>query len=163
MTDIFEYFLANFGLFHTIDDILIEYGDRTTGSVLISRDQAGLFKKGMPEINPSDVAWKEWNGVSIPFLFDKSNVSEIVTYHEDYVTINFDIVASSFYFLSGWDEYCKAEKDQYGRITFNSSIIRKLDIINIPVVNYYFDILNHALSRFHGNTRKKLWNDSKFA
>lgn len=158
----FEYFLKNYQLYYHLEDKSIKYGDEGEGTVLISQNIDHSFYKNKNDINPKDVLWKEWNGVKIPFLFDNNDHVEIITIHEGYVTINYDIVASAFYFLSGWNEYVSAQKDQYGRISYHQSMIHQLNLINIPVVNYYFDILHSAQLKLHQLEKKNIWGKNNF-
>jgi len=162
MNDKLEYFLKNYQLYYTVEDNSIQYGEGGKGNILISKHVDDAFYESKRDINPADVVWKEWKGVRIPFLFDQNDQQEMITEKDGCVTINYDIVASAFYFLSGWNEYVNSQKDQYGRVSFKSSMLNQLNIINIPVVNYYFDILHSAQIRLHPQEKKKIWGGKTF-
>lgn len=157
-----DYLLKNYRLFYQVDHKDIDYGEKGRGKVFIVKNVPDSFWKDKLDIDPRDIVWKEWDGVKIPFLFDNDDHSEIITDNDEYVTINYDIVASACYFLSGWDEYVNPGKDQYGRVAFDQSIISRLGIIRIPVVNYYFDILHHALSKVQKSIKRNIWGQYHF-
>jgi len=78
-----------------------------------------------------------------------------------------DYLKSSFYFLSGLQELNVQERDNHGRFQYKNSIQKKLNCINIPVVNYYFEIILQGLDFFckqHGIafTRKRLFETFGF-
>lgn len=157
-----DYFFNNYQLFYQVDHTDIDYGEKTKGNVFIVKRVPESFWKDKLDIDPKDVIWKEWKGVKIPFLFDDNDHAEIITENGGYLTINYDIIASACYFLSGWNEYVNTGKDQYGRVAYDQSIISRLDIIRLPVVNYYFDILHHALLKVRGSIKRNIWGQYNF-
>ena len=163
----FDYFIKNFQLFYNLQDIEIEYGNGFDKGITIRQNCEDSFWSKQADINIKNIVWKEWKGEKIPFLFEHindENVKEIITYKEDIAIINYDIVASAFYFLSGWNEYTNSSKDEFGRITYANSIINTLNISHIPIVNYYFSILEEAICQVHKKKiRKKLWGDNHLA
>lgn len=158
----FEYFLKNFQLFYNTEGTTISYGDNEGTNVSIVQNVGNLFWAEKKDVNFDNIVWKEWKGVKIPFLFDKNDVKEIICYKEGKAIINYDIVASSFYFLSGWNEYVGSEKDKLGRTIYETSIINQLNISEIPVVNYYFDILKDVISEYNGSAQKNIWEKYDF-
>jgi hypothetical protein len=158
----FDYFIKNFHYFYNIEGITIEYGVQNGAKISIVKNADNSFWNGKEDIIFDQIIWKEWKGRKIPFLFDKSDENEIITNVNGKVVIKYDIVASSFYFLSGWNEYVSKEKDEFGRIKYDNSIIKKLNIIETPVVNYYFDILNEAICQYTGCVKKTLWGNYDF-
>ena len=64
-----------------------------------------------------------------------------------------DLITSSFYLLSGLQEYKSTIKDNYGRFPYDVSLQKKLGIIDKPIVNYYFKIIINALKEW-GNQNK---------
>ena len=158
-----EYFLSNFQLYYHVEKIDIGYGSAGKNKVIIKKSPDNEFFESLNDIDPEKVIWKEWKGVNIPFCFDDNENDDIISTKDDQILINFDIVASTFYFLSGWNEYVNSKKDEFGRISYKYSIINKLEISLIPVVNYYFDILNDAIKRAGEVVEKKnLWNKNDF-
>jgi hypothetical protein len=115
------------------------------------------------KIDPKKIIWKDWKGRSIPFLFDV-NDGPIISEEGKVISINFDIMTAAFYLLSGYQELDNAVKDKYGRFPFTESIQHKLNIIHIPVVNYYFDILKTAIEKaYQIELKPKTWGNYNFA
>ncbi len=162
MMDVLTYVLKNFRLFYEYDTT-IGYGATKDAYVLIARHVNDSFFSEHTDMDKNHVVWKEWKGKMIPFCFGHDDRQDIISTDKNAIRINYDIIASAFYFLSGWNEYVSDQKDQFGRITFNHSIIKDLDIGHIPVVNYYFDILYEALCRAGSGKVRSLWNDHDFA
>ncbi len=162
MKDKFDYFLKNFSLFYDLEQIKIGYGKEMNEQVNIVQSIDNSFFADKIDIDPTNVVWKTWKGVKIPFLFESDNNKEIICIDNKKIIINYDIVAGSFYFLSGWNEYINQVKDNLGRTSFENCVLNKLDIIKKPVVNYYFDILEHALSKVYGSVRKDIWGPYNF-
>ena len=78
-----------------------------------------------------------WKGVfNKPQLFEQQN---------DKIFIHYDIIASAFFFLSGWQEIVFMKNKPSFRFPYNESLQNQLNITNLPVVNYYFDILKEAV------------------
>jgi len=67
----------------------------------------------------------------IPVLFDGSGDA------------SFDAVASTFFFLSGWQEVHTKASDEHGRFPFEASIQFKLSMADLPVVDWY----RHKIAR----------------
>jgi hypothetical protein len=162
----FEFVLKNFFLFHKPEEKAtgIQYGQLGKGKVKIKQSADEKFFGSFKDINSKDVIWKKWKSRSIPLCFDSSDEDDMFTEENGNLTINYDIIASAFYFLSGWNEFVSGKNDELGRITYEGSIIKELGIINFPVVNYYFDILKTAIERAY-NTKVKdnLWSKNEFA
>jgi len=166
MSRIFEYFLKNFFLFHRYDpaEIDIHYGKNDKSKIQIVQEINDNFFSHKQDISPENIIWKNWKGKRIPFCFGESDKKEILTEKNNKIIINYDIVASAFYFLSGWNEYVNPSKDEFGRISYSESIVKKLNIVSLPVVNYYFDILKTALERTYKIVLKQnIWQKNEFA
>lgn len=159
-----EYFLKNFNLFYDSTEVDIDYSKVNDGKLItIHKSAEDLFWNKQDDIELEKIIWKMWKGVKIPFLFDTDDKEDIISFTDNKAIINYDIVASAFYFLSGWNEIVNKDKDEFGRVRYQDSIIYKLKISNIPVVNYYFDILNEAITKVHHNIQKTLWGDSEYS
>ena len=149
-----KYFLKNFSLFYSYNDIEIGYGTDINKDLNIIKNVNSDFWNNQIDINYDKLAWLEWKGISIPFLFNTDNKKEIISIQDNKVIINYDIIASAFYLLSGWGELISKSKDDLGRIEYDNTIINKLNIVSIPVVNYYFDILFEAINATNIKIRK---------
>lgn len=128
--------------------IKVNYGAYQPSGVAIS--SSGVLENAEFSIDYQTVIWKEWVGEQIPFLFDSED-SELFTRSDFNIKVNFDVIASAFYFLSSWQEKIYfAEQPEDGRFPYINSIQHKLGIPHIPVVNYYFDIIRNAIEQFYG-------------
>lgn len=162
MTKQLDFFLRNFRLFFNMDNIEVNYGIDNEKLISIAQSVESSFWNQRNDVDQDQIIWKEWKSVKIPFLFEMDDTKDIITRSEGKVFINYDIVASAFYFLSGWNELVNPAKDEFGRIKFENSIFCKLGIITTPVVNYYFDILNEAISFVGKDGRKERWDKFDF-
>jgi hypothetical protein len=61
---------------------------------------------------------------------------------------NDDLLKSAFYLLSGYQEVLSSHKDKKGRFPFDLSIQKKLGIVTMPVVNYYFKYIKQGIQKF---------------
>ena len=162
---IFSYILKNFAAIYKIetDEFNINYGIDNRSKIQIKKGDTDYFNKKEP-LNLSGVIWKEWMGEKIPFLFDSDSENIIISNEEGNVVINYDFIASAFFFLSNWQEYTSPDKDIYGRFRMTESIQYKQNFICKPVVNYYFDILKNAIEQaYHIKLSQKLWKEKKMA
>lgn len=123
--------------------IEINYGNHSDTGVNIVSSKVLEGNGFSPDL--SNIVWKNWEKQKIPFLFDYED-KEVIKKSETSVFINFDVIASAFYLLSGWQEkeYFETHTND-GRFPYQHSIQYKLDIPHIPVVNYYFDIIKYAV------------------
>lgn len=164
MKNKFEYVLDTFGTVFDLSQIRhqISYGVSDGSRVQIRQSSGDFFQEHEP-LNPDRLIWKDWSGTKIPFLFETQD-AEILCTSNGGTVINFDVVAASFFFLSGWQEYTCREKDRFGRFPFTQSIQHKTGMVAIPVVNYYFDILKTAIEQtFATRLERKLWPQADFA
>ncbi len=162
LKSIAEFVLKNFGLYYRFNVNAIAYGTND-GQVVIKKQVDDSFFQQGTDLNFKSVIRKEWKGSTIPFCFAGDTDSEIITVNHNQVIINYDIIASSFYFLSGWNELVNPERDYLGRSSYKSGAIHALDIALLPVVNYYFDILYEALLKVGGVEKKSIWENHTFA
>ena len=58
---------------------------------------------------------------------------------------------SSFYILSCWQEFVSDKEDEMGRFPFKESFLKSVEVHQIPVVNYYFDVLASAIKSLDDN------------
>ena len=147
MKNILEYIIRNFNSIydHSIDPCEIGWGVRISEGINIRRSDNEYFERRQI-LDTGNIAWREWMGKKIPFIFDEDLDSDtnILSETDTSVVINFDIISASFFFLSGWQEFVSDSKDRYGRFEYSESIQKMLGITGLPVVNYYFDILRCA-------------------
>ena len=165
MENKYKYVLSLFNQIYHLETTAYElsYGIDEKSKIQIKKGKVTFFDKH-EEYNIRNVIWKEWNSVQIPFLFDERPDTEILTFSNGRVIINFDIIASSFFFLSSWQELSYNKGNDLCRFPFEASIQYKLKIIDKPIVNYYFEILKEAIERAYSIKLKvSLWQDKPFA
>lgn len=160
----FEYVIDLFNKIYGVKkgEFDIHYGLDGTSKIQIRQGNIKFFEK-QEKYDLREVKWKEWNSLFIPFLFDESDEGPILNSSNGNIIINYDIIASAFYFLSNWQELHFEIKNNLFRLPFEESIQYKLKIIDKPIVNYYFDILKQAIERVYPLMLKvSLWRDKPF-
>ena len=80
------------------------------------------------------------------------------------VETNIDIIASSFFMLTRYEEAVTPVQDKYGRFPAVASLAYQEGFLDRPIVNEYIDLLWSGIEKFNlGLKRKKLWNRKNFA
>ena len=138
-------------IYYLNDPILISYGMDANEGVQIQPGNVENYFSSQNE--EPDYSMIKWNKTKIPILFTSINMEEgsFIKYKENCTLINCDLLMSTFYFLSSWQEYMSTKKDDFGRFPFKDSFIKELNIVKIPIVNYYFDILINAIENCNSN------------
>lgn len=103
-----------------------------------------IFQLSQKALDISNVKWIE----QIPILFPLSEEKIYYRVVNNNLVFTDDILKSSFYLLSGFQEYNCTEKDKYGRFPYAKSIQSTLGICNLPVVNYYFEQIIKGIEQF---------------
>ena len=145
-----DYVVKSFNSIYSLNKTLtLNYGvEHQTGVRIVPGDIGTFFtrKKEIP-----DYSFFKWDGFKLPVLFqDKDIDSIIISNQRDKTSVEGDILISAFYFLSCWQEYICERYDSMGRFPISESLLFKLDLTQIPVVNYYFDILVKAIESITG-------------
>jgi len=139
----FQYILALFREVYHIQDLPLDiaYSNHSSARIQICQGEITPLQEGKPfSPKASEVTWKTWAEREIPFFFKTGN-QELFTQEGDCWIIHVDLVASAFYLLSGWHEFHSNARDEYGRFPLKESLPYQLGFVEVPVVNYYFDIL----------------------
>jgi len=137
-----------------LDEPGIYYGNHPSGLhsrviILPIASESEIFFDA-PKILPlTSIKWKRYAGTNIPILFSSEKGE--------------DLVASTFYWLSGWQEYTVRNRDQHGRFPHEASLQSALEVTYVPVVDYYRKILQEKLaaSQIHANFRS--WAGKRWA
>ncbi|MEM7038376.1 MAG: polysaccharide deacetylase family protein [Bacteroidota bacterium] len=166
MENKYRYVLDTFAAIYGVDwrELGIVYGEDVEGKIRIRRGRTSYFE-GVTPLAVKDVVEKWWRGRRVLFLFDQA-AKDIYTVDAENqtVTINFDILASAFYFLSGWQEYVSEVRDAVARFPYAESFQKHFDCVTRPMVNYYFDILRAAIAEVHDfQPTPKHWGGADFA
>jgi len=149
------------------DTLIISYGSekpKISSSYHIHIYQSKLFgedyktQSSMPKL-PS----KRYKDT--PVIYEgNGNLRGLVIRNENVIETNIDIIASSFFMLSRYEEYLVDERDQYDRFPASASVAYKEGFLTKPIVNEYIELLWGWIDSFNlGFKRKKLWGDKDFA
>lgn len=87
----------------------------------------------------------------IPLLFWKEDEDRIVEIKENHIVFHMDIISSSFFMLTRWEEITDNNKDIHGRSLAKNSVSYKQGFLNIPVVDMYGMILRNYLKLTFSN------------
>jgi hypothetical protein len=161
MKEKFDYIIHLFRTLYQFGEISpdISYGSQSHGLIHIHQGETRCFETNQRvNIAEEQVIWKTWLGEKIPFFFDVSD-RELVMEIEGKWVIQFDVIASSFFLLSGWHEYFSDSRDRYGRFQYAESVQCRFKFSHLPVVNYYFDILRTVVEKaYHLNITPALFD-----
>ncbi|RAK69641.1 hypothetical protein DLM85_01920 [Hymenobacter edaphi] len=135
----------------------------TRPSIEIANGAGDFFSQTEPF--PSPPAFLAWMGRELPFFFTPHIEGSLLTLAPGRAEIHVDIVSAAFYLLSGWQEYFSNKRDQHGRFPFSASVQDFFGFVEVPVVNYYFDVLRVAVEHVTGQPlRPRRWvADAPFA
>ena len=95
----------------------------------------------------------------IEVLVDENKV-KMISLFEGMANVNstrnypIDILASTFFMLSRWEEYVNPERDTHNRFPANASIAYKFGFLDRPIVNEYVELLWILLQKI-GCTQKR--------
>ncbi len=85
------------------------------------------------------------NTRKLPILFWVDEDLPFVNLNDKEVIFNGDIISSTFFMLSRWEERVIEERDEHGRFRYIDSIANKHNFITIPIVDEYAMILRKYL------------------
>ena len=91
------------------------------------------------------------NNQTIPILFG----GEDYKFNNSIIYFHGDIIASTFFMLTRWEEYVVKERDSHNRFSAKSSTAFKYGFLNRPIVNEYVELLWEALSYLGINQERK--------
>ncbi len=177
---IFDLMLSILGLEHEIlpyselnanrsatGDLLISYGRKKIDlnadrqihiyqSKLFGRDYRTL--SSMPQL-----PLKRWNGLPVIYV-GNGGIRDLVAQSENMIETNIDIIASSFFMLTRYEEILVDERDQYDRFPATASIAYKESFLNRPIVNEYISLLWKWIDSFNlGFESRTLWGGKELA
>lgn len=137
-------------------DIKVDYQVHIYQSKLFSRDYRTL--SSMPQC-----PLKRWNG--LPVIYEgNGDIKNFVVKSENLIETNIDIVASSFFMLSRYEEVMLSERDHYDRFPAVVSIAHKGNFLTRPIVNEYIDLFWEWIDSFNLDFKPKtLWKGKDFA
>ena len=75
---------------------------------------------------------------------------------EHHISCGVDVVASTFFMLTRWEEYVVKQRDEHGRFPLRASLAHRAGFFQQPIVNQYVELLWNMLSHLDPTlTRKK--------
>lgn len=80
------------------------------------------------------------------------NTAHVSSGGEKYRHVNVDLVASTFYFLSCWQESTSAVRDRHERFPASASLQYQLGLLDTPVVNQYVGLLRSEMEKLLGHS-----------
>lgn len=150
------YVVKNFlSIYEIGSDVQILFGDNLNNNNIQIKPGKNILdffssRKTVPEF----YIFKDWNNKKVPFFFTNEEESDIININEKKIRINFDLFSSAFYLLSCWQEWMINTKDKLGRFPAKESFLFKHNLLQIPVVNYYFAILKTAIEKYQKYNQK---------
>jgi hypothetical protein len=106
---------------------------------------------------------KRYQGTPVIYL-GHGKLDDFVRQSHDTIETNFDIIASSFFMVSRYEEVVINVRDQYGRFPAVASLAYKERFLDKAVVNEYIEWLWNWISNLNsGLKRKKLWGSGDLA
>jgi len=147
----------------TLEDISVYYGlpspEKYPVEIYYSERAAEYFSKTVP-YTQDDFHFVQYRRDNIPFIF--SIPGKIYQYNPKHLVIRKDIIASSFFFLSCWEEYVWEVNNKGKPFPYENTLPVIWDFSEIPVVNKYCDIFQKALENvLPGFQKQKNWPDNK--
>lgn len=76
---------------------------------------------------------------------------------------SYDAVATTFFFLSGWQEIYTSKRDEHGRYPFSESFQSKYAMCEQPVVDWYRLVVAELLRKKGAVLERKTWGDKTWA
>lgn len=114
----------------------VSYGEHPTAHVIINK--SAFFNNLYNEGSKPQKELKKIDG--IPVLFGSNKVNII----EEKIYFDADLIASTFYLISRYEEVINPKRDKHGRLTLKDSFIEN-DILQIPIVDEYGALLRRYM------------------
>jgi hypothetical protein len=103
-----------------------------------------IFQMSEEALSRDKISWED----QIPVLFPATSKTGFYEMQGDNLVFHHDLLKSSFYLLSGYQELQPGKLDSLGRFAYETSIQNYLDITGKPLVNYYFNIIIIGITEF---------------
>jgi len=101
----------------------------------------------------------------LPVIYSgKGKLNSFAERSKKLIETNIDIIASSFFMLTRYEEVIVEERDKFDRFPAAVSLAYQEDFLDKPIVNEYIELLWGWIDSFNlGFVREKLWGDKRFA
>ena len=100
----------------------------------------------------------------LPIIYQGVNkIEKHVKRENDLIETDIDIIASSLFMVSRYEEVILKDRDKYGRFPATASLAYKEKFLDKPIVNEYIELFWSWIDSFDlGLKRKKLWKGKDF-
>jgi len=147
--------------------LVVSYGEKYLNTGF--RNQIHIYSSGLfgenylkPDSMPK-VPLKRYGELPVIY-YGCGDFDGFVRKSENLLETNIDIIASSFFMLSRYEEVVSDKKDKFGRFPATESLAYKEGFLNRPIVNEYIELLWKWIDSFNlGFKRRRLWEDKDFA
>ncbi len=106
---------------------------------------------GATPYDPARARWIDWDGERWPVLFGEPGRGEA------------DLVASAFFWLSGWQEVTTRERDPHGRFPHHTSLQARLGTTLRPAVDACREVLAGRLAALGLPLHRRTWGTAAWA
>ena len=137
---------GDFSLYYGVDS---EEHDNVTLSLHVQPESVAFFTANAP--HPTVRRYLKVESERIPVLFEGRG------------DFSFDPVATSVYFLSGWQEVFTRECDEHGRFAFASSIQSQLNSPLQPTVDWIRHVVATRMRSAGAKLEQKRWGDAEWS
>lgn len=110
----------------------IAYSDIAIADYLCFRKHPFMDEKSIEQQN---LTFADWDGLKIPFAVDSS-------------VLGFDVFAASFYFLSRYEEYVSAERDEHLRFEAKQSLAFKNGFLQRPLIDEWAYEISEIIKKY---------------
>ena len=111
-------------------------------------DAEDYFSERRPYL-ASRASWQTWQDLRYPVLFGVNGVP--------------DLIASSFFWLSAWQEHVANQCDEHGRFPHAASLQAQLNTTDLPVVDVYRAQLQELLGEARIPLKVRSWSAKRWA
>lgn len=132
-----DYKLVDLKIFNNCKNkVKINYSNRALNNCISIKPHSILFEENLKE-QRIKVDWIN----TIPYYFKTSDSADF----------NYDILASTFYIVTRYEEYFETELDSHNRFKAENSLAYKNNFLEIPVVNIWAFELKKEILKNHPN------------
>ena len=100
-------------------------------------------------VDASSVEWRDFEGDRSPVFFQDALGRP-------------DLVAGTWFLLSGWQEITSRSRDEKGRFRFSDSLQAKLSFAGLPVVDAYREEVARTLERAGFRLHRRTWGNHEW-
>lgn len=150
-----------------LPNLLISYGKQKPK--LIYKDHIHMYEseffgeKYLKSESLPEIPLKKFGDMSVIY-WGRGEFDGFIRRSENLIETNIDIVASSFFMLSRYEEIVLGKKDKFDRFPATESLAYKEEFLDRPIVNEYIELLWKWIDSFGlGFKRRKLWGGKDFA